>query len=289
MRSMPKTIGRLVLIVVLLSASIGLTYVFAGPSDRPDWIMPIQRMAIAGLLVAAFYLIIRSDLLTRRAAGTVAIILGALAISSTNLYVQFGVALTWTLRWYDIAPTAAWLAVIGISGWLPRQAFAVRSVTTSGWTTTWFAWTSVLIALGLLYALSHGIAAWHASIRTAIQAGTYTTTLWTWQIGLALIIVALATLIFVHVLPRLSPRHAVLWGLVFLFGLLLACLRVIVDAEALPMVIRRLANDFRRSWYYAPQIGPFMMIAALLGLVRRPTAGNSSGFPSTALNQEIQN
>jgi hypothetical protein len=287
MRSMPKTIGRLVLISVLLAASIGLAYVFAGPSDLPDWSFPLYRMVIASLLITAFYMIIRGDSLTRRVAGSVAIVLGALAISSISLYVQFGVASGWMiLRWADIAPTAAWLVVLGISGWLPRRAFAIRPVATPGWTKTWFAWTSVLLSLAILYGVSRGMAMWHGSITTAVRTVSPDLRLWDLQIGLALITVSLMTLAFVHILPRLSPRHVVLWSLVLLFGLLLTYLRVVVNTEALPMVIRRLANDFRRSWFYAPQIGPFLIIAAALGIVRRPAAINLGELPSTSSDQD---
>jgi hypothetical protein len=168
--------------------------------------------------------------------------------------------------------TGAWLLVLGISGWLPGRLFKVRPIATRGWMTSWFVWTFTLVSLLILYGISIGMTAWQRSLIVSYSNTQMGLALHCWGIGLAYLGISVATLAFVHSTPRLFARRYWLWSTVLVLGLLMAYLLLIVDAEILPMWFRRIAWTIVQRWDDAVHIGPFLVIAALLGLASRQTS-----------------
>jgi|GEM_PF-3747882 len=268
MRLTKIQIGRSVVVLVALAACLWLAYIFAAPRHFPDWILPLGRMFLAGLLMGVFLLFIRTDSRIRIAAS-VAILSGLFVISIPSLYLEFGVLSNWATRWIQIDSVGAWLIVLGVSGWLPSRLFKVRHIATQGWLTTWFAWTFTLTSLLILYGISVGITAWQRSLIVAYTEAGPSLALPFWEFGLTYLVIAGATLTFVHSVPRLFARRCWLWNTVLVLGLLMTSLPLIVDAEILPIWFRRIAWTVMRESDYAMHMGPFLVIAVLFGLVSR--------------------
>lgn len=262
-------IRRLIFVLLPMVAFLGLAYGLSLVRDAPPWLRSLVQLAHLAALVLAFCQLQSAKEGYAHVVRGLLIVLGLVFAFSLNLYGVSG--FRFFLSWHDLMATwSGWMIGLGLVSWLPPRWMYGRGVSKRGWETEWFAWTSSLLAIAALYAVTMTAPAWvSATWADVVTAKPDFVFVYAPLRALLGLICCLITLVYIRMMPRLLPGRRFLWSLQFVLGAFLVAIPLIIPAEALPMGIRRVAADISRHWEYVSFAGRILLLASVFGVFSR--------------------